>query len=133
MARIEKYITAQDGRDAGRVFQVTEMPAAQAEKFAFRLLLALANTGVDIGDVMASDGFAGIAAAGIGALGSLPYETLEPMLDEMFGCVKFVPSANAPARPLADGDIEEIKTRFMLRSEILKLHMGDFTSAAESK
>ncbi|MCI0152403.1 DUF3990 domain-containing protein [Paraburkholderia sediminicola] len=32
-----------DGRDHGKVFQLTEMPSDQAEKWAIRVLLALGH------------------------------------------------------------------------------------------
>jgi len=36
------------GRDAGKQFQLTEMAAAQAERFAAKAFLALARNGVEV-------------------------------------------------------------------------------------
>ena len=43
MARKVEYITIdQEGRDQGKTFKITEMPALKAEKWATRAFLALA-------------------------------------------------------------------------------------------
>jgi hypothetical protein len=119
-----------EGRDQGKMFTITEMSPSQSEKWAFRALLALAKSGVEVPDDIATSGLAGVAALGIKAFSGLRFEDAEPLLDEMFAMVSFIPDASRPAvkrgfggvGPLIDDDIEEIKTRLTLRKELFALH-----------
>ena len=113
-------ITA-EGRDKGKTFLLTEMPAAQAEAWAIRALLALTNAGAEVPD--SETGMAGLATAGLMALGKLPYEAVKPLLDEMFLCVQYQHKPGHPPQP-ADENIEEVATRLQLRKEIFALHTG---------
>jgi len=61
----------------------------------------------------------------------IPFEAAKPLLDEMMGCVQIVPSPNVK-RPLIEDDIEEVKTRLMLRKAIWDLHMDFFLDADKS-
>lgn len=133
MARkvLKLKITA-EGRDSGKTFVLTEMAARKGHQWATRALFAVMNAGVEIPDNIASSGFAGIAAVGIKALGRVPAEMAEPLLDELLGCVEIMPD---PARPevtrgLIDDDLEEVATIFKLQKEVLALHVDFFTSAA---
>lgn len=119
-----------EGRDVGKMFVLNEMSATQAEKWAARVLLAIAKSGVDVPDDIASAGLAGVAAFGIKAIGSMSFEDAEPLLDEMFSMVSFVPDPARPAikrgyggvGPLIEDDIEEISTRLRIRKELFFLH-----------
>lgn len=123
-----------EGRDKGKMFQLTEMSAAQAERWALRAFFALMNTGVEIPPDIAEAGMAGIASMGLQALGKLPYEAAEPLLEDMWACVQIIPdpSKKTIARFVMDEDIEEVGTRIFLRKEVFDLHTGFFTSAASS-
>jgi hypothetical protein len=125
--RRTEYITITDeGRDKGKVFLLTEMPASRAEKWAARALLALAKSGVEIPPDMANAGLAGIAVAGMQALGKLDWEIAEILLDELMGCVQFIPdpSHKERTRPLHETDIEEVTTRLKLKGDVFTLHTG---------
>lgn len=127
MARRDVLITIDaDGRDKGRVYKITEMSASQAEMWAARLLLAMAKSGVDLPSDIASAGMAGVAAAGVRALAGIDYADAKPLLDEMMGCVSYVPEPSVPSRVrgLIEDDIEEVATRVRLRMEVFKLHTG---------
>lgn len=115
------------GRDAGKLFRLTEMPAARAEKWALRLVLAMKGTSAAIPESLAPFGMVAVAIRGINSFlaSDVDFNKLEPLLDEMFECVKMV---RDPAHPdvisdlVSDDDIEEVKTRGWLRSEVLRLH-----------
>ena len=133
MRRVVTFI-GQDGRDKGKHFVITEMPAFQAERLATRALFGLARAGVDIGAVTGM-GMAGIAAAGLQALPLIDRREAEPLLDEMMTCVQIMPDPNVPAimRPIlgpgaAQDDVEELTTILALRKQILDLHT-DFSEA----
>lgn len=132
MARqVSTVLIDAEGRDKGKRFQITEMPASQAERWAIRAFLAITATGVEVPDDLRESGFAGLAAMGVRALSFLSFEAAEPLLDEMFGCIAFIPDASNPAftRALIETDIEEVATRLKLRSAVVELHTG-FSLAA---
>ena len=122
---------SEEGRDKGKVFQITEMPASKAEKWAFRALLALAKSGVDIPDDVMYSGVAALLGIGVKALLRVNFVDAEPLIDELFDCVKFVPSQDI-TRILVEDDTEEIATRIKLRKEVIVLHMSFFTNVAPS-
>ena len=140
MARKSETITiAQEGRDYGKVFLLTEMPAAQAEKWATKALLALAKSGADLPQDVEGTGMAGVAVMGVKAFAGVTFSDAEPLMDEMLKCIKFVPEPSKPqiVRALVmDGisdDIEEVSTIIRLRMEVLQLHVGFSISGALSK
>lgn len=118
------------GRDQGRTFVITEMPASQAEAWAIRAFLAMARGGVDVPDDIANMGLAGVALMGLDGLRHLRWEDAEPLLDEMWDTIQIVPERSRPnvMRGLVETDVEEIVTRLRLRKEVLALHV-DFSSA----
>lgn len=122
------------GRDLGKVFRLTEMPAEQAEAWGIQALSAMVRSGVAVPTEVWGTGMAGVAAVGLGSLMGIRYEDARPLLKEMFDCVLFMPDQAHPevlrAPNLAGSpDIEEIATRIFLRYEVLRLHV-DFSSAA---
>jgi len=124
------YTVTDDNRDKGKVFVITELPAARAESWAFRAILALMEGGVELPPGFERMGMAGIAELGIRALSHLRWEVAEPLLAEMWDCVQIMPDPAKPhvVRPLIDQDIEEVMTRIKIRAEVWKLHT-DFLSA----
>lgn len=128
------YTVTDDGRDKGKVFVLTELPASQAESWALRSLLALMAGGVEVPAGFERMGMAAMAEVGIKALSQLKWEVAEPLLNEMWQCVQVMPD---PARPhvvrrLIEEDIEEVMTRVKLRAEIWKLHTGFLKAVAPS-
>lgn len=133
MARKQITVTIDTpGRDFGKAFRLTEMPASQAEKWAARAFLALAKSGVEIPDNIANAGLAGIATFGLKALGSMSFADAESLMDEMFQCVAIVPDPARPmvVRALIEDDIEEVSTRVRLRKEVFGLHVNFSMPAA---
>ena len=128
----KEIIIADAGRDQGKRFLLMEMPARPAEKWATRAFLALARSGVDIPEDIANSGWAGIAIQSLKTIAGVQFAEAEPLMDEMFKCIQFVPDTGIP-RPLIDNgtdgdDIEEIMTRMKLRWEVVNLHTQNFTS-----
>lgn len=134
MARQTKdvVITA-DGRDNGKLFLITELPAVQAERLGMRALMAIGKSGVDFGsrgDELQSglSGIAALASTGLRALAGVNFDELEPLLDEMMTCVEMVPDAADRSKrlawPLFGTQIEEARTMLQLRDEVVTLHLG---------
>jgi hypothetical protein len=119
-------ITIDDGgRDNGKVFIITEMSAARAEKWGMRAVMALSNSGANLPDDAHLGGMASIAAVGLEALTRLRFSDAEELLDEMMACIAIQPDPQyETTRPLIDDDTEEIATRLRLRKEVLELHLG---------
>jgi len=131
MARKEASFVADFGRDAGKQFHITEMSATQAENWAFKVVLAIGASGIEIPDNLAAQGMAGLLAVGYLNLLKIPFEVAQPLLNEMMGCVQVVPSPNVK-RPLIEDDIEEVKTRLSLRKAVWDLHMDFFLEENKS-
>jgi len=133
MARkITTFAVDAEGRDKGKRFLLTEMPASQSEMWALRAFTALARAGVELPDGFQAQGMAALAVMGVRALSALPFQELQPLLDELFTCVERVPDLSQPqfSRKLIEDDIEEIATRLRLRLELLKLHFDFFAAAS---
>jgi hypothetical protein len=136
--REKTVVITTDNRDRGKTFVLTEMPAERAEDWFVRAVMLLARSGTDVPPDIFNHGPQAFAAMGIGAaltgLGKAPWQEVKPLLDEMFTCVAFQPpGANLPlitAPQLVNSQIEEVRTRFVLREEVLSLHLG-FSLAAE--
>jgi hypothetical protein len=156
MRRTATIVISTDGRDKGKTFILTELPAMRAESWAMRAFLALAKSGIEIPDEYVNSGIAGlfslfegspVGKSGVAAIagmsgfiqqvvGRLPYDDIRPLLDEMMAAVMFVPDVSRPEVTLswsqAVGQVEEISTILQLRRDILKLHAGFFGDAARS-
>src|ERR1017187_1368756 len=120
-------------RDNGKTFVLREMAADQGERWATRALLALTNAGVEIPDGAAEMGWGGLAAAGLQALSKIHFSDLEPLLDEMWKCVRYEHAPNLPPQAIIEGEtsqIQEIMTRVPLRKEVLRLQLN-FCVAAD--
>lgn len=121
------YTVADEGRDKGKLFIITEMSASQAEAWALRVLLALINAEVDIPEGFDNLGMAALAQLGLKCITGLKWEVAQPLLDEMMTCVQYVPDPKkiqTVRAIMTDSDIEEVLTRFRLRVEVWQLHMG---------
>lgn len=135
MARHTATFTVTDeGRDRGKTFLITEMPASRGEAWAYRALLALIAGGVELPEGFERMGMAGMAELGIKALSGLRWEVAEPLLAEMWECVEIIPDPTKPhvVRALIEDDVEEVLTRGKIRAEVWKLHTGFLKAAALS-
>lgn len=137
--RTELVVIDAEGRDKGRRFHLTEMSADVGARWALRFILALTNANGELPDMeLAHSGFAGVAKLMPGlfdALAKLDASTVQPLLDELMGCVQYVPEARGvPMQAIMKGDncqIDEIGTFFTLYWKVLQLHVG-FSLAADS-
>jgi hypothetical protein len=131
MARkISYYEVTAEGRDKGKLFKLTEMSASQGEHWAVRALLAIGRTGIELPDGIEKAGFSAIASFGLGLIMKLPIEEADILLAEMMQCIQIVPNPQNRelTRALIEDDIEEVKTRVLLRKAVFDLHV-DFLKA----
>ena len=138
MARKTKLVTiTAEGRDNGKGFFLTEMPAVQTEKWAARALLALTSSGVELpeGFDARTASSAQLVSVGLEAFGKAKWDLIEPLLDEMMSCVQYVgnpeksPDVKLAMSSVPDA-IEEVSTLLTIRKELLELHLG-FSLAAK--
>ncbi len=146
MARKYKLITGRDGRDKDKTYFVMEMPADQATRWSIKAFFLLAKSGMDIPEAIRQTGMAGIAEIGMAALfHGISFDDAEPLLDELYGCIRFVPIRSKFAfdpnlsidhqpgvRHLVEGDAEEVVTQLLLRAEAFKIHTDFSKPGAES-
>lgn len=127
--RKEVFIVPPDGgRDAGRHFLISEMSAMRAEKWGLKFMNAVKGTAGFIPDEVARLGIVGIAIRGLNAIlmSDIDFDKVEPLLDEMLGCVTIIRDRAHPEvdTPLLESDIFEVRTIGLLRSEVLRIHTG---------
>lgn len=127
MARRTIEVTLSDaGRDTGKIFVITEMPASRAEVWADRAILAVANAGAQQ-DYQPGGGWAALALYGFKALFGIREGIALELLTELLSCVQIRP-ASGVARPLnpdpSNEDVEEIASRWKLMAEVFALHSG---------
>lgn len=108
-----------------------ELSASEAEDWATQAFLAISRGGVELPEDAVKAGLAGVAALGQDMFKGLAYYEVKPLMDKMMECVQFIPDPARPkyARDLVESDIEEVRTRLMLRREVVKLHL-DFSPPA---
>lgn len=124
---------AEEGRDKGKAFVLSELPADQAERWFIRALFAIAKSDADVTPEVIAGGAASFAAWGLPALLQSDYRDVEPLLDEMWQCIQYQHAANIPLQDIAAGinsPIEEVSTRFALRLAVMQLHLGFFIPEA---
>jgi hypothetical protein len=115
-------IIIEAGRDKGKKFTITEMPAVKMDKWATKALIILGKTGnsfnlaqIDLESLLRS-------------LSSADYEGVEPLLEELLSCATFDKDgvSMVMTSSIADGIVEDWTTLFRLRIEALKLNLGFF-------
>lgn len=134
--RKEIFVTIDaPGRDLGKVFKLTEWSAIQADRWANRAALAIIKAGGLIPDEILKMGILGIFMVGVHRLHGIAWSDMEPLLEEMLGCVKIVPTPSNPnvVRALFPDDIEEVSTLTTLRKEVFQLHVNFTQPANPSK
>lgn len=130
MQKTKEIVIEDEGRDKGKRFVIEEMPSYQGEKWALRVIFAAANAGVEIPDDIAESGMSGLATMGKEIFQKIPFESADPLLDELMGCVKFS-TGNGFARELVETDTVEVRTRLKLRMESLMFHLNVFMGGAD--
>lgn len=123
-------ITA-EGRDTGKAFLLTEMPASQAEEWGAKTMNCISKAMGGFPDALLQAGLSGLTAVMISAFARSNWTDIKPLLDEMFTCIRIIPDPSKPSvtRALVETDIEDVGTRLKLREEVLGLHLNFFKPA----
>lgn len=134
--RREKIITLED--DGKKLtLKITQMAASQHEKWQNRLLLLLAKANTDwdtIAKQFKNDDYMSILTV----LGTLGYEQVEPLYQELLSCVAHIPDPNNPnfAVPLTPENVDSIigewKNLYILRFTALQHEYAFFDGGGPS-
>lgn len=122
--RYTKVFEATKGRDKGKKFKITEMPAEKTEWFIFRLTKELIAGGVEF-DLKAVSEMELMSRIALSAIGGFESSKALEFFNEMMGYFEVIlPDGNT--RVLLSGDIEEGATLSFLRFNFLMLHRSYF-------
>lgn len=129
MARKEIEITIEEGRDAGKTFKITEMPATQADKWVTKVIGLVGRNGMSALDI-SNMSFSELAVSLIKSKS----EESEPLFEELLGCCSFIKDGVSVSMKgkMADSVVEDWGTLFRLKNEALKLIFGFFEEGGES-
>lgn len=126
-------------RDKGKNFRIKEWDSDRADEWFTRAMLAFNREGGQIPFDLKGIGFEGMALIGVNTFlrGNMRADEVIPLLNELLECVTIVrvpdqidQSTGEPVfHPMLKDDLEEVMTRYWLRSEVLRIHTG-FSPAA---
>ena len=127
-----KTVTIEKGRDAGKTFLITEMPAIQADEWAHRLLEQAANSGVDLKNVdvlnvntSSMSGMIEIGAAVFTILGRIPADISRQMkFDLLDRCVKIIPKSGGARSCVWDQEILDFQNYTTLAAQVIGIHVN---------
>ena len=127
-----KTVTIEKGRDKGKKFLITEMPAMQADEWSHQLIEQASLSGVNLKDVdilnMNTDSMKGMVEIGVGiftVLGRIPYQISREMkFDLLNRCVQLVPSSGNPRACEWDQEILDFPNFTKLAFNVIELHIG---------
>ena len=77
---------ADDNRDQGKVYLLTEMPASRGEMWAARAFFAMAKEGIEVPEELRDSGMAGLATFGLNLIAKLPFEVAKPLIASTYFC-----------------------------------------------
>lgn len=126
MARRTKVVTidAENGRDHGKTFLITEMSADAAEWWAIRVTQGIVGSNPDADFDIFSGSLPRLANFAFVGLAKIPADQLKPLMDEMKACVSVLLPDGKTSRALLPGDVEDIMTWLELRKEVFEILTG---------
>lgn len=122
----------EDGRDKGKIFEIIEMPAMQADRWAHRLAHEATKSGLDLKAEkllnLNTESMVGWIEIGLviwSVLGKIDYEIALDMKYELLKrCVQIVPSSGEPRSVFWEDEIKDFKNFSLIAMEVIKLHSG---------
>lgn len=129
----ERYVTiVKNGRDKGKVFKITEMPAIPADQWSQRATLELIRAGHPIPDEIRKMGILAVVSFDTHMLRGVRWEEYKHLLDLMMERVEILPTPSERniTRKIMVDDILERSTLELLRLQLFKIHV-DFGEPAD--
>lgn len=137
---IEKDVTiTEEGLDKGKTFVIKQMPLIQGDRWANRVALALAKSGVDVSSLIQKGkggktefvgllDIAGMINIALKALGGVEDDVAQALLDELMKHVSLKLPSGDKRGVIVETDIASISTLWKLRIEAIKVNL-DFLKA----
>lgn len=119
-----RLVIDEPGRDKGKAFVITELPALDIERWTVRLVLALGRNGVSLPNVQADSGFAGIAGILWVLIAQISPADAEALMATMMEGLKI--DEGKIVRDAGGDDIEEPESLLQIRMAWVDLHAGFF-------
>ncbi|MGZ8442538.1 MAG: hypothetical protein ACXWXZ_03980 [Candidatus Binatia bacterium] len=134
MRKTLTYTVTDEGRDKGKAFQITEMGASRAQRWARRTFSGMIRAGFEVPQEIVDMGIAGLFSMGFKSFFSIDDDRQDQLFNELMTCVRIIPDPAKPnvIRDLIEEDIEEYVTRFKLEWEVINLHVDFLAIAAPS-
>ncbi len=129
------HIVEDEGRDKGKVFHITEMPAWDADTMAQDVFRAMGESKfTELPEDVVRMGCAGLATVGLSVLCSSKPEVSAEMRDRLLGTVEIVITheGQQQIRKVKSIDFEEVQTIRTLMDKVFNLNFGFLALAAES-
>jgi hypothetical protein len=140
--RKEKIISLKDGEKT-LTFKIKQFPATRLERWINRLVLLLAKGGreafnlplsadaASVQQAMQKNGLDGI----VKMLGGLSFDAAAPLYDELLSAAALVRDnyEQECSAQVLDSNIEDVKTLYLLRWEILKLNFSFLSAGGHSQ
>lgn len=128
--RTTTYTVEMAGRDFGKCFVLTEMPARQAYEWAVRVLTAMINGGAPMPEDLRKAGWPALAIAAITGMRYLHGDDIIDFGNELMTCVKV--REEKADRDRVESDIEEFATFALLQKAVFELHRDPFMQGVKS-
>ena len=128
-----KIVEITEGRDAGKVFRVEEMPVSKLEKWAARALTVLCAGGGNVSphvlELAKTSNTAALLEVFRAGLAGLTWEQAEPLYDALLPYIWVLPGGSEQgAIQLKPGNIDahirDVLTIVKLRGTVLELSLG---------
>ncbi|MCX7132269.1 hypothetical protein [Aeromonas sp.] len=129
------HIVEAEGRDQGKEFIITEMPAWDADTLAQDIWRAMGNSKfTNIPQDVIAMGSAGLATLGLSVLSASTPEVASTMRDKLLDTVDVVITSDAgqQVRKVKSIDFEEVQTIRQLMDKVFEVNFGFLVIAAES-
>ncbi|QDH14123.1 hypothetical protein E3E12_07925 [Formicincola oecophyllae] len=129
----ETEFSPSEGSDAGKLFVIRPFRAFAGDRWARKVIRALADAGTKLPESALNLGMAGLAGLGMGLFGKMEEQAVEEAFEGLLSCclIKRDPSNPAlPPAPLLEADITDPATLSVLRTEAFKVNVGFMKAAA---
>lgn len=108
----------------GKTFVISKMPLIQGDRWANRVALALCKGGVDLGgNIKGLLDIEGLTTIALKALGGVPDDTAQGLLDELMDYVKFKLPDGSTRAVVIESDIDDIASLWKIRIEAIRINL----------
>lgn len=134
-----KIYTITKGRDEGKSFKITEMPAMKADEWAHRLFYEASTSGLNLKEVdvlnldtKSMQGMIEIGAMVGSIFGRIPPERSRELKFELLDtCVRIIPKGGDAREVLWNDEIKDMKNFTILAAQAIGIHI-DFLEQGET-